>query len=298
MAGDDNAAQHFHYFNKLPVELRLQIWEHHFSRLRRIHVVHAESRQPESLGRRWFSLDSSEVRLPRDLPLNINHEAWAVAMARERRTEVLHLARDMTIGSCEERGGLRLFEETFPHLVGYEGRARPAVIDVSTDLVYLLFPDTFRPLLRSDSLLVAMAQPWARKIQRLALHFGIHALAYETDQMNRRDVNMVSVFDMLTSLSELLLVLDPSPGVNMAGLPRDDDGFVEWDQERDGYGANRKIMAIADAYEKAFRKAKRPVVVKKLVNVAYRLSNGQLKYHETNLSKRFYSRSILYSMAS
>ncbi|KAI5921848.1 hypothetical protein F4810DRAFT_313387 [Camillea tinctor] len=298
MAGNSSVAQHFHYFNKLPVELRLQIWEHHFSRLRRVHVVHAESRQPESLGRRWFSLDSSSVRLPRDLPHHISHEAAIVARAQRRRTEVLHLARDMTIGSCEERGGLQLFQETFPHLVGYEERARPVVIDVSTDLVYLLFPDTFRPLLRSDSLLVAMAQPWAKKIQRLALHFGIHALAYEMDQINRGDVNMVSVFDMLPSLSELLLVLDPSPGVVMDDIPRDDDGFVEWKEERDSYGANRKIMAIAEVYEKAFRKAKRPVVVRKQVNVAYGLMNGHLWFHETNLSKRFYSRSILYSMGN
>lgn len=151
----------FELFPQLHTEIRLQIWEYHFS-VARIHVLHPVAprfREPSKILLNCTTLDAVTSQIvPSQLRSDINHEAYAVAAKVCPRQRIYNLTDPVSLVSLY--GGNRIRGDLPARSLDEEQG-----VDVSWehDLIYVCSPESYLPFMGFYK------QQWPQKIQHLAV---------------------------------------------------------------------------------------------------------------------------------
>ncbi|OTA55214.1 hypothetical protein K449DRAFT_438764 [Hypoxylon sp. EC38] len=284
----------FEFFNKLPKELRILIWEYHFESAR-LHVVHPapESRNKdpkrEVLTFKCTVLDSAtnlilDARPPTPL---INHEAYDVALSCKRVWSPIEFGKDIyeSVVSNRSRGPLQFALGTGPGLVT-EGdithaQQSPIYVDWERDMLYLCVSYA------EQAFWSLRFVPWRTRVQKLAVvvpqsEFDRAIPFGPTDPIRE-------VIDFLVRLKELLVVLVPQsdvivPGKTSAtvtGLSRDAFGFVPYVDylQQASLGINHILYTrTAMSFREAIAGVPRKIKLERVVDVDY--VNGPFGYYQ------------------
>ncbi|KAI0837444.1 hypothetical protein F5Y06DRAFT_89598 [Hypoxylon sp. FL0890] len=275
----------FEYFNNLPKELRILIWEYHFESARLL-VVHpapeSQNRNPrkELLLFQCTVLDSAtnlvilDARPPSSL---INREAYAVAVSCKRVWTPVKFGKDLAESVTTGRARAPL-QFALVNLDGSgEGAATqaqtsPVYVDWDRDMLYLCVSQAEQAFWSLRSV------PWRRRVQKLAVlvpesEFDRAIPFGPTDPIRE-------VLEFLTELKELLIVLVPEndnihPGATSAaitGLSRDTFGFVPYVDylKEAGLASNHMLYTrTAMSFREAISGLPRKVKLERVVDVDY-----------------------------
>lgn len=278
----------FEYFNFLPKELRILIWEYHFESAR-LHVVHpapeSQNRNPkrEVLLFHCTVLDSAtnlvilDGRPPSPL---INHEAHDVSISCKRVWWPISFGRDLAESVTSGRARVPLpFTLVNPwsggERIDAQTQSRPVYVDWDRDMLYLCVSNAeqaFWSLRQVD---------WRDRVQKLAVlvpqsEFDRAIPFGPTDPI--RDV-----LDSLARLEELLVVLVPQTETDviepnasptapkaMASLSRDSFGFVHYVDylKAAGLASNHILYArTAMSFREALAGLSRKIKLNRVVDV-------------------------------
>ncbi|KAI1765215.1 hypothetical protein GGR53DRAFT_519753 [Hypoxylon sp. FL1150] len=281
----------FEYFNALPKELRLLIWEYHFESAR-LHVVHpapeSENRNPkrEVLIFQTTVLDSATNLVILDgLPPStlINHEAYSVASSRRRVWTPVRFGKDLADSVAASRAARMPLHWPAANVANYANIAElaadgggqqihPVYVDFHRDMLYLCVAHAEQAFwsLRSVS--------WRDRLRKLAVlvpqsEFDRAIPFGPTDPIRE-------VLESTYELEELLVVLVPQPNVvgpralatKTAGLPKDEFGFVPYVDylQKAGLASNHILYArTAMSFKEAIGGLRRRIKLRRVVDVDY-----------------------------
>ncbi|KAI0010505.1 hypothetical protein F4779DRAFT_616472 [Xylariaceae sp. FL0662B] len=263
--------ERFEYFNYLPKELRLLIWEFYFSSPR-LHVVHpkSESRAGPDPPRDVLFFDCTVLDAGTNiaiqdgpLPSWINHEAHAVAAVSKPRRRPVDLAR----GLVERYPGQRWA----PHPEAWGIAAQPVYVSWDSDMLYVCVRNAEQAFqsLRHTS--------WCDRVRRLGLLVplvrhgnDIHQpIPYGTPN------SICTVLQAMKSLEKLSIVLLPTPEAAEAVCSRRRDafGFVPYvDYLRDAGldSSHMSYVRCALSFKKALSCIQKEIKLERVVDVDFR----------------------------
>ncbi|KAI1389006.1 uncharacterized protein F4822DRAFT_265596 [Hypoxylon trugodes] len=274
----------FQYFNDLPKELRMLIWEYHFESAR-IHVVHpapeSQNRNPkrEALLFNCTVLDSAtnliilDGRPPSSL---INREAHAVALSRKRVWTPVRFGKDLAESVTSGRARVPIHftlvassTMTLPEHNETCTQAPPVYVDWDSDMLYLCVSHAEQAFWSMRSV------PWRDRVRKLAVlvpqsEFDRAIPFGPTDPIRE-------VLEFMTELEELYIVLVPDAAyvaaATIPSLSRDTFGFVPYVEYLSAAGlASNHILytRTAMSFGEAINGMHRKIILRRVVDVDYR----------------------------
>ncbi|KAI1344956.1 hypothetical protein F5Y15DRAFT_364305 [Xylariaceae sp. FL0016] len=236
----------FSYFRKLPAELRIEVWRHHFMNKPRVHGIISSLVPTHGVTTRRVSLQVRTIG-PNSEDTLIDSEAHAVVSGvsssygksaklaifgwlptvRVIREPLLRGRLACGRGNGETFGRL---ERTTYRYATIPGADKPLRVSWKADLVYIA------PMYHGNPFMVLEESDWARHVRHLAFHPRMANTDSDPSYLGEmfHPQNLLNMHG-LEELEEVLLVVQPLKGTEAVWkkMKRDEFGFVNFNALED-----------------------------------------------------------------